>query len=115
VEVVVKNQALEKVLSESLSAYCERYPEHWEALISLVKDEAESLVKPSGLSADGTLLTYCKLPAHLYAAIKYVCRKHCGIEDVWRDQLTYQLICRIASDLHIKKRPSKRLYLKLDF
>lgn len=113
-EVVIRNQALEKVLTEALSAYCERYPEHWAALVSLVKEEQSTLVKPSGVSADGSMLTFCKLPEHLYSAIKYVCRKHCGIEDVFRDPETYYLICKLASDLHIKKRPDRRLHIKID-
>lgn len=114
-ELVIKNQALEKAFAECLSAYAERYPEHWAALLKIVQEEAQNLIKPSGMSYDGSLLTYCKIPEHLYSAMKFVLRKHCGIDDVWRDPKHYQLLCKVATDLHIKKRPQKRLYIKTNF
>lgn len=112
---VIKDQALEYVFAECLSAYAERYPDHWAALLNIVEEESKNLVKPSGMSRDGHLLTYCKIPEHLYSAMKHVVRKSCGIDDVWRDPKHYQLLCKVATDLHIKKRPQKRLYIKTNF
>lgn len=107
-EVLVKNQALERAFEEAMTAYCDRYPEAYDALLALIRQEEATLVRPSGFSAEGNFLTLGKMPEHLYSAIKQVFRKHLGIDDVWRDPENMYLFYKVCKSLKLKTHKTKR-------
>jgi len=101
----VKRQAIEKFLEEVAAAWQEQYPKQYEAFCRLVELESAHLIKPSGMTAGGHFLDYCKIPQDLYSFIKWQASKRLGIDDFFREKRNYQLLVRIWPRAKIKTHP----------
>lgn len=111
-EILIKNKALETVLEDIGEAFRALCPDDYERFIAAVKRESEMLLKPSGMSQEGTMINLMKIPIatnsrgekkSLYTFIKWQVQQSCGIDDFFRDRKNYQLLCRVWADAHVRK------------
>lgn len=94
-EIVIKGQALEQLLTACVKEFYSQCPELASICEEHVKDQGVLLKKSSGMSPEGTLKIYAAFPAWLYAFIKKQAHKRLGIDDVWRDPENYRLLTKI--------------------
>ena len=122
-EILVKNAAVTKVLQEIGDAYAANYPHDYARFIAAVKEESTKLLKPTGMSADGHLMNFMKIPCatnkqgariSLYAFIRKQIAKRCGIDDFFRDRKNYYLLCQVWRDAYVKKTPTHMLKVAED-
>lgn len=123
-EILVRNQAVINILNQIADVIHSHYPDDYEAFIKYVILESQHLVKPSGLSPEGHIMNFMKIPCvtnkagekiNLYGAIKRLMRKYCGIEDFFSDRKNYELLCQTWKDAYVKKRPTRHIEVGVSF
>jgi len=119
-EVLIKNAALESLLEAIGEEYRRVCPGEYEKFIRYVQEESKVLVKPTGMSADGSFMNMMKLPiirtkdgrvGNMYSFIKHQVEKRCGIPDFFADRKNYQLLCKVWKDAYVRKQKTTRLDL----
>lgn len=108
-EIVIKNQAIERDLATIVNWYYTKYPESAASFDSYVSEESSRLIKPTAMTTDGHMLNFAKLPAPLYSIIKRAFSMVHGIDDFFRDQSNYYLLCKVWQTARIKRIPTKLL------
>ena len=109
-EFHVKHAAETAILEEIAEAFRDLYPAWYETFLTVIREEEQHLVKQTGLSKEGTMMTFCKIPGPIFSFIKIQMRKH-GISDDWfRDEANYRLLCKVWSDIRVKNKPTSRLF-----
>lgn len=108
----IKNNAVTKILEEIADAYRTLFPQKYEDFLKLIQEEKARLIKPTALSEDGTMLSLCKIPTEIYSFVKWQMRKRCDIHDFFHDRRNYYLLCKVWSDLRIKRRESASMSTK---
>lgn len=108
----IKNAAAVKVLEEIAEAYHALFPQKYEEFRRMVRDEEARLIRHTALSEEGTMLSLCKIPEEIYAFVKWQMRKRCNIDDFFRWRNNYYLLCKVWSDLRIRRRDTATMSLK---
>lgn len=116
VNFIIKNKSLETVIEDIGEAFRALCPQDYEDFIAYVKTESEILLKPSGMSHEGTMLNLMKIPCgtnsrgekkNLYGFIKEQMWKRAHIDDFFRDRENYRLLCKVWRDAEVKRKPTK--------
>lgn len=110
-EILIKHKAIEDTLKEIADLWHEHFPKECELMARIVDEESKNLIKSSGLSEGGTLLTYCKLTPRLYAFIKRTMRRLYGIDEFFSDERNYRLLVRVWSDLKVRTKPTQYFHV----
>lgn len=106
-EILMRNQAIINFLKEVADAYRACFPYKYQQFLDIIAAESANLIKPSGMSADGSMLSYMKLPEHIYTFIKHAALKHLGIDDFFRDPENYHLLVKCWPDAKMKTKPTQ--------
>jgi len=118
VQILTKGRALTDTITEIGEAYRACYPTDYAAFIKLIKDESGVLTRPTGMSDDGTMMNFMKIPMatnslgeriNLYSFIKQQMRKLHGIDDFFADRNNYYLLRDIWRDAQIRRQKPARL------
>lgn len=109
IQIHVKDAAVTAILEEIASAYADLYPQEYEEFIACCREEEQTLLKPTGMSTDGTMMTFCKIPSTIYSFIKHQMRKRCGIPDFFKEESNYRLVTKIWSTCAIRHKRTARL------
>lgn len=111
-EILIKDKTVIRILEEIGEAFHALCPHDYDRFIKYVKDESQRLLKPSGMSEEGTMINLMKIPVgynsrgearSLYAFIKQEMARAGVSDDFFRDRKNYQLLCRVWADAHVKK------------
>ena len=112
-EILMKDRVIDRLLEETVAAFYELCPETARIFEDQIREESASLVSPSGLSKDGTLLSYCKLPQLLWAFLKFQGKKRLGTHDFFRDKSNFDRLVKVWRACAIKRRPTQQFQVKL--
>lgn len=105
-EFYFKGNSIERFLLECIEAYHELLPKQASKFAKYVKQESAVLAKPSGMSKDGCMLNFCKMPPHFYPFVKQQAAKRLGIEDFWKNPKHYRLMVRLWKTAAVKRTPT---------
>jgi len=111
-QIIIKNQALERTLEEIADAYRTLCPSEYASFMALVKEESGALLKPSGMSKEGHLLDLARFPGIIYPFTKMAMRKYHGIADFFADKKNYRLALKVWSDLALKRKATQIFRVK---
>lgn len=111
-EILIKDQALTRTIEEIADAYRAVRPSEYAAFCRLIDEDSRSLLKPTGMSSEGTLLDLFRLPASLYSFIKQQMRKRHGIHDFFAFPENYRLLMKVWSSCALKRKPTQMLHLR---
>ena len=102
----IKDRAVDQILEETIAAFYEYLPDTAKLFEDEVRASSASLVDPTGVSADGTMLSYCKIPSVLWSFLKWQGRKRLGVQDFFKDKHNFDRLCKIWRACAVKRRPS---------
>lgn len=111
-EIIIKNAALERTLSEIADAYRACCPSEYTAFLALVNTASASQKQSSGMSDEGHFMDLMRFPGTLYPFIKHQMRKRHGIDDFFRDKANYRLVMKVWSDLKLKHKATSIFRVK---
>lgn len=113
-QVVIKNASLERFLSEVADAFCSEWPAYAEEVTKFVQEEQSRLIKQTGMSQDGTLMTLGHMPAEIYSFVKRQAFKRLNIEDFWADYDNYRLFFKVWTNCAVRRKRTPMLQVRSD-
>jgi hypothetical protein len=110
-EILFKNKAVEDVMEEIVKQFVALRPHEAKAMQEYIVGESAHLHTSSGMSKDGTMRNYCKMPKLLYSFIVQQMRKRCGIPNFFASSSDYRLFLKIWSNAKMKTK--KKAFLDI--
>ena len=103
----MKGQALETTLKEIADLWHEFFPNECETIARVVEEESKNLVRPCGLSRNGTMMSFAKITPKLYAFVKRTMRRRHGIPEFFSDEANYRLLLKCWPTLAVRHKPTQ--------
>lgn len=111
-QIIIKNQALERTLEEIADAYRTMCPSEYVSFMALVNEASGALTKSSGMSKEGHLMDLARFPGIIYPFTKQVMRKYHGIPDFFSDLKNYRLALKVWSELQTRRKATQIFRVK---
>ena len=112
-QILIKDRAIDSILEQTVDAFYELAPDTAHLFEAHVREVSAARVNPSGISADGTVMSYCKIPSVLWAFLKWQGRKRLGTNDFFRDKTNFDRLCKVWRACAIKRRPTTLYQVKV--